>query len=264
MPETLVERSSAPLEAGSEPPGESPRRTIPRLRPRVWQLVVLSLVVVGALVLLSMSLIGSSPVATLRASGIPRDVSTGTANLMQLAPVPSEAAPDFTLVDQNGRAMSLSSFLGHPVVLEFMDPHCTDICPIVSKEFIDAYKDLGAQGDGTEFVAVNVNRYNTSMSDLASYSNEQGLENIPTWHFFTGPVPSLQSVWKSYGIYVYAPNPEADVIHTSIVFFIDRSGHERFTAVPADDHSKDGTAYLPLSQQAAWGHGIARVVKALT
>ena len=32
---------------------------------------------------------------------------------------------------------------GHAVVLEFMDPHCTDVCPLVSAEFIDAYHDLG-------------------------------------------------------------------------------------------------------------------------
>ncbi len=262
MPETLVERSR-PAEPGREPPGELLRRKVRRLRPRVWQLLVLCLGVVGALVLVTMSLVGSSPVATLRVSGIPRGVSTETANLLQLAPVPSQAAPNFTLVDQNGRTMSLSGFLGHTVVLEFMDPHCTDICPIVSKEFVDAYRDLGAQSDGTDFVAVNVNRYHTATVDMASYSNEQGLQSISTWHFFTGPVPSLQSVWKNYGIYVDAPSPEADVIHTSIVFFIDRSGHERFTAVPVDDHTKDGTAYLPLSQQAAWGQGISSVVKAL-
>jgi peroxiredoxin len=46
---------------------------------------------------------------------------------MGLSPVPARPAPGFTLTDQDGRTMSLSSFRGRAVVLEFMDPHCTDI-----------------------------------------------------------------------------------------------------------------------------------------
>ena len=35
--------------------------------------------------------------------------------------------------------LSLSAFRGRAVVLEFMDSRCTGICPLVSREFIDAY-----------------------------------------------------------------------------------------------------------------------------
>ena len=40
-----------------------------------------------------------------------------------------------------------------------MDPHCADICPIVSQEFLAAYRDLGAAASHAVFVAVNVNAY---------------------------------------------------------------------------------------------------------
>ncbi len=81
--------------------------------------------------------------AGIRPSGIPASVSTSLADLMQLSPVPARPAPGFTLTDQAGHVLSLASFRGRAVVLQFMDPHCTDICPIVSQEFIDAYRDLG-------------------------------------------------------------------------------------------------------------------------
>jgi len=42
---------------------------------------------------------------------------------MGLSPVPADAAPGFTLTDQDGRAWPLSRFRGQVVVLEFMDPH---------------------------------------------------------------------------------------------------------------------------------------------
>jgi len=76
--------------------------------------------------------------AAIRQSGIPPSISTLVANMMALSPVPSRPAPGFTLVDQNGKRISLSSFRGRAVVIEFTDPHCTDVCPIISQEMVDA------------------------------------------------------------------------------------------------------------------------------
>jgi cytochrome oxidase Cu insertion factor (SCO1/SenC/PrrC family) len=199
----------------------------------------------------------------IRASGIPASVPTKLANLMYLTPLPRLPAPGFTLTDQNGHTLSLSAFRGHAVVLEFMDPHCTDICPIVSQEFVDAYRDLGAAASQVVFLAVNVNAYHHGIADVAKFSREQQLNTIPSWHFFTGPVSSLRAVWNAYHIYVRAPGPNADVIHTSVVYFIDRSGRERFAATPMDDHTKKGTAYLPAAQLSSWGRGIALVARSL-
>jgi protein SCO1 len=138
----------------------------------------------------------------LRASGIPASVSTSLANLMQLSPIPVTSAPGFTLTDQGGQAMSLAGLKGHVVVLEFMDPHCTDLCPIVSQEFLDAYRDLGAGAPRVVFLSVNVNRYHLRVADVAAFSSEQRLTQIPAWHFLTGSYPSLQAVWQAYQIQV--------------------------------------------------------------
>jgi cytochrome oxidase Cu insertion factor (SCO1/SenC/PrrC family) len=148
-------------------------------------------------------------------------------------------------------------------VLQFMDPHCTDICPLVSQEFVDAYHDLGQRAGQVVFAAVNVNPYHTSVSAMAAYSQEHGLVTIPDWHFFTGPVPLLRSVWQGYHIAVAAPNPDADVQHTSAVYLIDQRGRERYLAMPVADHTKSGTAYLPAQQLASWGHGLALLAKDL-
>lgn len=199
--------------------------------------------------------------ANLRPSGIPPNISTSLANLMQLSPVPRVPAPAFTLTDQNGHTMSLASLRGKVVVLEFMDPHCTDICPIVSQEFVDAYHQLGAQAGKVVFAAINVNQYHATVANVATFSNEQRLNTIPSWHFFTGSVPALKTAWRNYEIEVYAPNPNADIIHTSSVYFIDAQGHERFVASPMVDHTSTGTSYLPLGQINDWAHGIAQLVR---
>lgn len=202
-----------------------------------------------------------SPQQTLRASGIPSSIPTPLANLMELSPVPNRPAPNFSLVDQNHQTLSLASFKGHSLVLEFMDSHCVDICPIVSQEFVNAYHDLGKSASGVVFIGVNVNPFHTSVSDVASFSREHQLTSIPTWHFFTGPTSKLKTVWHDYGVLVVAHNPKADVIHTSIVFFIDPQGRERFIGAPTDQHTAKGTAFLPGNQLTLWGHGIADVAR---
>jgi len=48
-----------------------------------------------------------------------------------------------------------------------------------------------------------------------------------------------------------------------VVSFIDPSGKEQFAASPMVDHTTNGTSYLSLAQQAAWGRGIALIARQL-
>lgn len=185
------------------------------------------------------------------------------AALMGMSDMPNRPAPNFTLTDQHGQTMSLSAFRGKAVVLEFMDPHCIDICPIVSQEFVQAWHDLGATASRVVFVAVNVNPFHESVKSAAAFTAEHGLSAVPNWHFFTGPTPALQQTWKNYGIYVQAPSPTADVIHSSYIFFIDPQGRERYLASPTVDHTAKGAAFLPPGTMAQWGQGIAQYARNL-
>lgn len=192
-----------------------------------------------------------------RLSGLPANIPTSLANLMELSPLPAARAPGFTLTDQGGHTMSLADLRGKVVVLEFMDPHCTDICPLVSQEFVDAYHDLGPLAGQVVFAAVNVNQYYHSVRAVAAFSRAHGLTTIPRWHFFTGPVPALRATWRAYDIAVQAPNPNADIMHTSAIYFIDADGAERYLASPQVDHTANGASYLPAGQLATWGRAIA-------
>lgn len=199
----------------------------------------------------------SPSLSQVRAPGIPTNVPTSLANLMGILPLQPTRAPGFVLTDQNRQRLALSSLRGKVVVLEFMDPHCVDICPLVSEEFVDAYHDLGPAAGKVVFVAVNVNEYHLGVRDVLAYSEEHGLVTIPGWHFVTGPLSALQAVWHDYAVLVQAPSPRADVVHTSIVYVVDPRGVERYAAAPSADRTAAGKAYLPADQLAAWGRGIA-------
>ncbi len=231
------------------------------------------LVVWGILALVVAAAAGSAYLVTrypgpaagqeLRPSGPPAGMSTSLANLMNLDPLPRSPAPGFTLTDQTGRMMSLTSLRGKVVVLEFMDPHCTDICPIVSQEFVAAYHDLGPAARHVVFAAVNVNQYYRSVHAVNEFSHAQQLNTIPGWHFFTGPTKLLRTAWRDYNITVQAPNPNAGIVHTSAVYVIDARGRERFLASPEVDHTNSGKSYLPASQITAWGRGIAILARSV-
>lgn len=174
--------------------------------------------------------------------------------LMSLTPLnnPPKAAPNFTLKDQNGKSISLSSFKGKTVVLEFMDPVCTDVCPIVSQEIVKANQLLGQKSNQVVYIAVNVNQYHESQSDVMAFSKEHGLNKLPNWHFLTGPTSQLKKIWQEYGVEV-VPNPSGDVQHSSIMYFIGKKGMEKYIANPTNK----------ASQITEWGKGISSVVNTL-
>ena len=87
--------------------------------------------------------------------------------------------------------------------------------------------------------------------------------NFRQRHFFTGPTPALKTAWRDYNIAVEAPNPDADIVHTSALYFIDAQGREAFLASPMVDHTKKGTAFLPAKQVAQWATGIALIARHL-
>jgi cytochrome oxidase Cu insertion factor (SCO1/SenC/PrrC family) len=170
---------------------------------------------------------------------------------LSIGDINNRAAPDFKLTDQNGKSVTLSSFRGKVVVLSFIDPECTDVCPILSAEIRQADGLLGPSADSNvEFVAVNVNQYHASTRDMLEYSKAHGLDKMANWHFVTGSTTALQAVWKNYGIKV-VPAKTGDIEHSSFVFFINRSSHERYIAGATADKAAIDT----------WAHGIAFYVK---
>ncbi|MGZ4132909.1 MAG: SCO family protein, partial [Actinomycetota bacterium] len=159
-------------------------------------------------------------------------------------------SPGFTLTDQDGHPVDLSSLRGKVVVLGFMDPVCVDICPIVSDEFIRADRMLGADASRVEFVGVNVNQFHESTAAVRAFSTEHHLADLPNWHFVTGSTQELTQVWDAYHVEVI-PNPSGDVVHTSILYFIDASGRLRIEAMPVNSQASIVT----------WAHGITDLVR---
>lgn len=134
-------------------------------------------------------------------------------------------APGFVLRDQNGRLTSLAQFRGRVVVLTFIDPECTQICPLTTKSMVDALKILGpAAASQVQLLGIDANPMKTQVADVAAYTREHELEG--RWRFLTGPEAQLESVWHRYHVYVAQKKNSDDVVHEAVVFVINPDGYE--------------------------------------
>lgn len=222
----------------------------------VWSILTVIIIVVGGIALYMGTKGRLQPSSTRPSSTAPnatKPTSTTTGQTSTVAPMtaeetklanslgidplpPGRTAPNFTLTNEDGKTVSLASLRGKVIVLQFMDPKCTDICPIVSQELVLADQELGVKASQVAFVGVNVNQYQEKPSELLAFSNQHGLGKLPNWYFLTGSTAALQQVWKNYGILVQ-PNPTGDVVHSSYYYFIDKNGMEQYLAPATNDKS---------------------------
>jgi cytochrome oxidase Cu insertion factor (SCO1/SenC/PrrC family) len=131
-------------------------------------------------------------------------------------------APGFTLTDQFGKRISLSSLRGKVVVLSFNDPVCTTICPLTTTALLHAKKLLGPAAGNVELLGIGANPEKTQVKWVRAYSRAHRM--MHKWRFLTGSLPELRRVWRAYGIEAAVINDEID--HTPATYVIDSRGRE--------------------------------------
>lgn len=140
-------------------------------------------------------------------------------------PMTGNLAPDFTLTDQFGHPVTLSSLRGHEVVLAFIDSRCKTLCPLTSTIMYNAKAQLASSAASqVQLVAVNANPSATSVATVQAWSIAHGM--LHQWLFLTGTAAQLQSVYHVYNVYVQVGSG-GEVEHDPIIFIIDAQGHER-------------------------------------
>ena len=147
--------------------------------------------------------------------------STANANLDPGAPL-NAVAPGFTLTDQFGKRVSLSSLRGKVVVLAFNDPKCTTICPLTTTALLQAKRLLGPAGSQVELLGIGANPEATQVKWVRDYSRVHGM--LHKWRFLTGSLPELKRVWRAYGIDAAVESGMVD--HTPATFVIAPNGRE--------------------------------------
>ncbi len=197
-----------------------------------------------------------APAQAPRAPVPDRSLGASLSSFMGLGTLPARHAPAFSLIDQRGSPTTVPS-PPQVVVLSFFNAPCNDICPVLAGEIEQADHDLGAEAAHVEFVTVNTDPSALARSAETPVLTDTGLGTVANWHMLTGPLSSLNSVWRSYGVSITVDKKTDLEAHTDVMDFIDGRGDLRFRATPFADESTTGSFSLPAASIARWGQGIA-------
>lgn len=155
----------------------------------------------------------STPAAAATPSGLAADI---------VIPANSQAAPNFALKDQNGQIVTVSGLKGKVVAITFLDSHCKQLCPIEADQLAQTQRALGTKSPMTLLVVSVAPATDTPQSEQVFAATHHW---IGDWHWVSGTPDQLAVVWKAYSIAVQ--NSPDDILHTSVVYLVDRNGYER-------------------------------------
>jgi len=209
------------------------------------------------------------PVATTPSAATPsvptpdQSLNSSLASFMGLRVLTPHRATPFTLADQDSQPTPVPAQAPRVVVVTFFDAPCNDICPVVAAEIEQADQDLGTAASDVEFVTVNTDPNALAQSAEAPALSETGLIALSNWHMVTGPLTTLNAVWKGYGVSISVDKKTGLEAHNDTMSFIDARGDLRYRATPFADESTTGTFSLPAASIARWGQGIATYAERL-
>jgi protein SCO1 len=132
-----------------------------------------------------------------------------------------ERMPDFTLIDQSGRAVRLSSFQGQLVAVDFIYTRCPlpDVCPRLSANFARLQKRFAGK---IVLLSITLDPRHDTPEVLAEYAGRWRAD-AHAWLFLTGSEDDIKKVAGHFGV-VYWPE-EGAITHTSSTAIIDRAGN---------------------------------------
>lgn len=144
------------------------------------------------------------------------------------------AAP-FALLDQSGTPVSSSQFKGKTLIVTFLDPVCTDTCPLIASELREADEQLTpTERANTDVIAIADNPIFHSVSSAHLFTDREGMASLPNWYFLTSPsLKTLAAVWQSYGVGLSVPQNGVMIVHPDLVYIVNSAGVERWM-IPAD------------------------------
>lgn len=112
----------------------------------------------------------------------------------------ADCLPDITLTDQNGKAVTLSSLKGKPVLIDFIYVTCTATCPMLTQRIAQVARKLGpALGADVRIVSLTLDPEHDTPADLARYAKAQDIPG-DGWIFLTGKPSQVDAELALFGL----------------------------------------------------------------
>jgi protein SCO1/2 len=169
----------------------------------------------------------------------PRGDAAGTghdaASLEDVAPQ-GDAAPPFSLTDQDGNPLALADLRGKAVLLDFVYTSCPGPCPILTGLHVEVQRALDpALRDRVRLVSISLDPLTDTPARLREYARKRGADTA-NWSFLTGAPEEVDAVLRAYGV-GSARQPDGTIGHLVVTFLIDGEGRivQRFIGLEGHD-----------------------------
>jgi protein SCO1/2 len=153
-------------------------------------------------------------------------IGTGvvSAGIAGIAAAPEQQpAPDFELIDQDGRQFALRDLRGSAVLLDFIFTRCAGPCPILTAQHAELQRSLeGRLRACTRFVSISVDPEYDRPHLLREYGRARGAD-LREWWFLTGPPEEVHAVLAAYGVGASRVDPQ-NLVHLVATYLIDPRG----------------------------------------
>ncbi len=148
-----------------------------------------------------------------------------------------EAAPDFSLYDQNGRVVQGSRFRGRQIMLNFIFTRCPvpTMCPAATAKMITVQRLAREAGvRDLELISITLDPAHDTPGVLRDYASVRGIDT-GNFSFLTGPEGSIRDLLTQFGVITQL---EGDILqHTLATLLIDPQGRIA--------HRTDGSQWEP-------------------
>jgi len=134
------------------------------------------------------------------------------------------AAPDFTLIDQEGTTVSLGQFKGKPVVLTFVFAHCQTMCPLL----VQHIKQAAPGAPPSEVLLITLDPWRDTPSGLPGIARQWDIPK--NFHILSSAhATEVLSVIKAYQVPFERNEKTGDISHPGLVFLVDDQGQLSYT-----------------------------------
>lgn len=135
-----------------------------------------------------------------------------------------QAAPDFSLIDQNRERVTLSQFGGKVVAVTFVYTRCPfpNFCFRLTNNFARLQKRFASEmGRELILLTITLDPIHDQPEALAAYGCTWNIDP-KGWHLLTGPPAEVQKFCDRFGVAFYPD--EGEFIHSLHTLVIDRQG----------------------------------------
>lgn len=127
------------------------------------------------------------------------------------------------LLDQNGRAFTLASLQGRPVVVTFVSAHCTDACPLINAQFAQAAQTMARRNIDATLLTITLDPAHDSLGDMRKIAHEFSADSH-RWLIAGGTVPDVSAVMQHFGVIATSGKNGYREAHTTFVYVLDAKG----------------------------------------